>query len=55
MVGSIRLKLVELVLACLRAEEDALNKAVFESSVLSTITDMFFGYEWNTQLQVLFE
>jgi hypothetical protein len=47
--------LVEFVLCCLRAEDDLLNKTIFESGVIAKITTLFFAYPWNTSLHVLYE
>jgi len=49
-VGETRLRLIELLTSVIKTDSDLLHKAIFESNVLLTMTDMFFLHVWNSSL-----
>lgn len=53
-LGAVRIKIAELILDALKVDNDDLNKAIGDSEVLVTLTDVFFANHWNTQIHNIY-
>jgi len=52
--GESRLKLAELVLDILKTSNGLFNRAIIASGVLTTLTNQFFEYHWNSCLHFVY-
>lgn len=53
-VGENRLRLVELLTSAIKTDSDQIHKAIFESKILLTMTDLFFSHVWNSSLHYFY-
>ena len=53
-LGANRIKIAELILDALKVDNEDINKAIIESGVLITLTEMFFANHWNTQIHNIY-
>jgi len=47
-LGANRIKIAELILDALKVDNEDINKAIIESEVLITLTQLFFANHWNS-------
>lgn len=53
-IGANRIKIAELIFDALKVDNDELNKAISDSNILLTLTDLFFTHHWNSQLHNIY-
>lgn len=53
-LGANRIKIAELILDALKVDNEDINKAIIESEVLITLTQLFFANHWNSQIHNIY-